>query len=282
MKIISFVNMKGGVGKTTLAVNVACGLAMLHRKNVLLVDGDPQFNATTYLLEDDAYLKHLEDETKGTLKEIFVPQRHGPINTKTGKSKPIDKRRMPLSDCTVSIFNGGTGRGKLDLLPSTLQLVDSENLPRGAERKLSTFLKEKAKHYDFVLIDCPPTITVFTQAAILASDKYLVPIKPDPLSVIGLPLLERWLEEFAYDNGIDIETLGLVFTMVRGPAPARMKEVMAALHKERKQEVFQPYLSQSTYVSSSVEAHEPIFRYKKSSKVSQQIQAIIQEFLARA
>ena len=67
MQIVSFINMKGGVGKTTLAVNVAYGLASLHRKNVLIVDGDPQFNATQYLLETDAYLQHTEDPAKGTV-----------------------------------------------------------------------------------------------------------------------------------------------------------------------------------------------------------------------
>jgi len=62
MQVISFMNMKGGVGKTTLAVNVAYSLAYHHKKNVLIVDGDPQFNATQYLLGTDAYLKHLQND----------------------------------------------------------------------------------------------------------------------------------------------------------------------------------------------------------------------------
>jgi chromosome partitioning protein len=282
MKIVSFVNMKGGVGKTTLSVNVAYGLAMLHRKNVLMVDCDPQFNATSYLLEDERYFKHIEDETKGTVEQIFVPRRDGRISTTLGKAKAVDKRKMGLSDCAISIFNGGASRGKLDLLPSTLALVEMENLQRGRERRLGKFLKEKASQYDFVIIDCPPTISLFTQAAIFASDLYIVPIKPDPLSVIGLPLLERWLDEFAEDNGITIKPMGLVMTMVRGPTPTRMKEVMADLQTRRKKEVFSTFLSESTYVSSSVEQHVPIFQYKRTSKVSKQITAITQEFLTRA
>ncbi|HYK87688.1 MAG TPA: ParA family protein, partial [Acidobacteriota bacterium] len=62
-------------------------LAYVHKKNVLIVDGDPQFNATQYLLETDAYLKHLRDVKKGTLRDIFVPRRSGPVNTITGVSK---------------------------------------------------------------------------------------------------------------------------------------------------------------------------------------------------
>ena len=66
MQVISFMNLKGGVGKTTLAVNVGYGLAYFHKKNILIVDADPQFNATQYLLRDKAYLAHLNDEKKGT------------------------------------------------------------------------------------------------------------------------------------------------------------------------------------------------------------------------
>ncbi len=71
MQVISFMNMKGGVGKTTLAVNIAYGLALLHKKNVLIVDADPQFNATQYLLKIDTCLAHVEDPKKGTLKDIW-------------------------------------------------------------------------------------------------------------------------------------------------------------------------------------------------------------------
>lgn len=74
MKVISFVNMKGGVGKTTLCVNVAYALAYVHKKKVLVVDADPQFNATQCLVSDDDYIDHVDDDNKGTLREIFVPQ----------------------------------------------------------------------------------------------------------------------------------------------------------------------------------------------------------------
>jgi chromosome partitioning protein len=217
MQVISFVNMKGGVGKTTLAVNVAYGLAYLHKKKVLIVDSDPQFNATQYLLQDDVYLGHINDETKGTLKDIFLPSRPGPVSTTLGRSKPIQKKGMSLAQCSISIFIGGSSRGKLDLVPSSLSLMEIETSRRQTEAKLKIFLREKAQGYDYVIIDCPPTISIFTQAAILASAKYLVPIKPDPLSVIGLPLLERWLSDYMEDTGIKIEPVGLVYTMVRGP-----------------------------------------------------------------
>jgi chromosome partitioning protein len=273
--------MKGGVGKTTLAVNVAYGLAYLHGQKVLLVDGDPQFNATQYLLTDDEYLKHIRDRKKGTLFDVFVPHRPGAVSTVAGTARRSDKSRLPLSSCSLTVFDGGTGYGKLDLIPSTLTLMDIETSKRGTENKLKSYLKEKAAGYDYVIIDCPPTISIFTQAAILASDKYLVPIKPDPLSVIGLPLLERWLEDFTDDAGMEIGSVGLVFTLVRGPLPNRMREVMEDLRSKRKSEVFESHLSESTHVAQSVEARQPVFLYRPSSKTAAQITDITQEFVDR-
>lgn len=90
---------------------------------------------------------------------------------------------MSLSDCSLSIFKASSGHGKLDLIPSTLDLVEVQNSPRQTENRLKSYINEKAVNYDFVILDCPPTISIFTEAAILASDWYIAPIKLDPLSV---------------------------------------------------------------------------------------------------
>jgi len=274
-------NMKGGVGKTTLAVNVAYGLACLHKKNVLIVDGDPQFNATQYLMDTKSYLKHINDPNKGTLRDIFVPRSPGSPNTVSGSAKSSNRSRMPLASCACPIFDGGSARGKLDLIPSTLNLMDIETSRRQTEGKLKTYLTEKASGYDYVIIDCPPTISIFTQAAILASDKYLVPVKPDPLSVIGLPLLERWLDDYTDDAGVTLDSVGLVFTLVRGNTPRAMVDVMADLRSKREDAVFSDYLSESVDVSSSVAAHLPVFLHKRNSKTANEVERITEEFLNR-
>lgn len=283
MQTIAFMNMKGGVGKSTLAVNVAFGLAALHHQKVLIVDADPQFNTTQYLLDDDVYLAHVNDPKKGTLFDIFLPQRPGRVDTRRGIAKPVNKKKIPLENITCSIYKNKYRGSCLDLIPSSLDLMEVENSARQTEAKLKLYLKERATHYDFVIIDCPPTISIFTQAAILASDKYLVPIKPDPLSVIGLPLLERWLSDYTEDQGLGLEQVGLVFTMVRGPLPARMREVMDDLRKKRGDMVFKSHLSMATSVAESVEEHQPIFRFKKSRNgtVGTQIREIIDEFASR-
>lgn len=109
----------------------------------------------------------------------------------------------------------------------------------------------------------------------------MVPIKPDPLSVIGLPLLERWLDEYTDDEGIKVDAVGLVFSLVRGPIPAVMRDVMTDLRSKRNSEIFQDYLSQSTDVARSVDSREPIFIHKRNCKTSRQIQGITAEFLKR-
>ena len=248
---------------------------------MLLVDCDPQFNATQYLVRDDVYLKHINDASKGTIKDIFIPKTTAQVSTVRGVAKSQNKSKLPIEKCTLRIFSHSLG-GVLDILPSTLNLVEVQNAPRQTENKLKAWLREKAVDYDYVIIDCPPTISIFTEAAILASDKYVVPIKPDALSVVGLPLLERYIEDFSADLGIKMEQIGMVFTMVRGPVPKAMKELMDELRLNRKGMVFQEYLSQATSVAESASAQVPLVRYKKASQRTKlQIVDITKEFLKR-
>lgn len=279
MQTIAFINMKGGVGKTTLAVNVAYALTFYHRKKVLLIDGDPQFNATQYLLTDKAYLAHLNDPKKGTIRDIFLPKMPGPVSTTTGTTKHSNKSKMALSDCTCTIYAHRGGPGRFDLLPSTLALIEADNLQRGGERRLKAYLQGKTSGYDYVLIDCPPTISMFTQAAILASEKYVVPVKPDPLSVVGLPLLEQWLESFTEDQGITLKQVGIIFTSVR--MTNAMLGIMADLRQRTPKAVFGDYLGQATVMAESVAHHRPIFFYKPYSRAAAQIIGIAEEFLKR-
>ncbi len=282
MQVVSFMNMKGGVGKTTLAVNVAYALAHQHDKKVLMVDADPQFNATQYLVDDAEYFAHVDDDSKGWLRHIFVPREEAKVRTTTGLAKPVNKTKIPLGDCIIEIFKGGYRKGgQLDIIPSHLSIIDV-NTPPQSENRLKIYLNEKASHYDYVIIDCPPTISFFTTAAILASHKYVVPIKPDPLSVIGLPLLEKHIQNLTHDAGMGLEQVGLVFTMVTGQVPQAMRDVMARLRTQRKAAVFKDSMSHATGVAKSVVAHQPVFLYKDASQKSKlQILDITKEFLKR-
>lgn len=227
------------------------------------------------------YFKHINDPGKGTVKDIFIPKRPGKFSLTSGVSKPTNKTKMTLSSCSFNIVHRNAGKIRLDIIPSTLSLMEIETSARQTEMKLKAFIDEKAADYDYVIIDCPPTISILSQAALLASDKYIVPIKPDPLSVIGLPLLESWIDDYIDDAGIKIKQIGLVFTLVRGPTPPLMKKVMDELRKDRKDAVFAEHLSQSTDVAKSVEEHKPIFLHKPNCKTAKQIIKIADEFLGR-
>lgn len=276
-QVISFINMKGGVGKTTLVVNVAYALAYEHDKKVLLVDVDPQFNASTYLMKEKQYVKHMNSDTKHTIVDIFKPKYADRFSTVTGKKGKKKKHKASLSHYIFTVYEND---GRLDLIPSELNLMIIQASERMTENKLRNFLIEKATQYDYILIDCPPTISIFTQAAILASDKYLVPIKPDPLSTIGLPLLEAWLEDFTDNAGITVACVGIVFCFVRSRT-LQMQAVMEDLRKQRPDEVFDSHLGLSVRVSESVERHLPVFRYVPRLKWAGQILDITEEFLNR-
>jgi chromosome partitioning protein len=211
-----------------------------------------------------------------------MPRQAGAVSTTSGTAKPINKTKMGLSDCTLRIYESHSKSGTLDLLPSTLQLVEIQHSRRQTEIRLKTWIADKASHFDYVLIDCPPTISIFTEAAILTSNKYVVPIKPDPLSVVGLPLLERYIDDFIQDMGMKIEQVGIIFTQVRGPAPRVMKEIMQEIRANRAGSVFAQHLSQATHVAESVTAHQPILKYHRSSdKLKLQIIDITNEFVTR-
>lgn len=278
-QVVSFINMKGGVGKTTLAVNIGHTLVDDHSKKVLLVDLDPQANSSTYLMDEASYLEHISNDNKHTVLDIFKPKRDGGYSTISGKAKPAKRGQVNLTSCLHSYQI--EGNRSLDLIPCSLNLMEIEWSQRRTEDRLAQFLRTKASHYDYILIDCPPTISIFTQAAILASDKYVVPLKPDPLSTIGLPLLERWLLEYMENIGKEITPVGIVFCMVRGKTPAAMQQVMTEIKNARKDQVFDALLGESTKVAESVVHHQPVTIYAKGTKWADQLKAITAEFLAR-
>lgn len=274
MKTISLINMKGGVGKTTLAVNIGYALAKLRGKRVLLVDADPQFNATQYLVQDTTYLAHL-DAGKRTVYNILVGT--PPTVTTVSRRKRSHPPHPPtLANTVISIYAGTSG--KLDLVPSQLELLEAQNIERGGERRLATFLETATNEYDYAIIDCPPTISVFTLSAFLASDGYLVPVKPDPLSTIGLPLLERAMSEYTRLFQRTVTQVGIVPTMMRANTNL-MTRTLAAMRRRWGAKVFAHSLSHSVYVAAAVEARQPLFEYPDTRiRWGQELSDITDEF----
>jgi chromosome partitioning protein len=207
MHVISFVNMKGGVGKTTLAVNVADALNRRHDRRVLIVDIDPQFNATQCLYTGEEYLDLRKDGGQ-TIADIFTDTSKHTIDAIGG---PQEIKPPSLSEITPWSYREG-----LDIIPGNLEIYKMDmGHGQGRELRLKRYLKQKtiSDNYDYTIIDTPPTPSHYMNAALLASQHYLVPVKPEPLSRVGIDLLRDVVGRISENHAHEIECLGAVITM---------------------------------------------------------------------
>lgn len=199
---VSFINMKGGVGKTTLANQVAHS-ADADGFKTLAVDLDPQSNLSQALMTPSKYVKHLQQKLP-TIVQIFDQY----IPTSDENYSPT-----PLNIHDVIVKGVGYWKGSiLDLIPSRLELSRVLKNPTGKERRLAKALAQISDEYDLIIIDCAPTESILTEAAYFASKYVLVPVKPEFMATIGLPLLARSIDEFSLENDDhDIQISGIVF-----------------------------------------------------------------------
>lgn len=228
-KKIAFINMKGGVGKTTLAVNVAYTLTKEENKKVLVIDMDPQMNATQYTLKQEYVEKILEDRNKSVY----------------GCLSPDYKTNTTLKSYEESdegdwIFEV---EPNFDIIPSSLDIMRL-NLS-DSPYKLRQYIKNKLDDkYDVIIIDCPPTISEYTKVSLLASDMYLVPMKTDSLSVFGLPMLENYIKETIIGEfQHTIDCVGIVLNLVM-PQRLLYKKNKPIIQQKWKSRLFQNELKQ--------------------------------------
>ncbi len=272
---VAFLNMKGGVGKSTLAANLGWYCAMKKQRRVLLVDLDPQFNLSQYVLGTSKYEKHLEND-RGTVLDVFERGTPSSVSGKRGK------KALSPEDVIATVREWPTGP-RLDLLPSRLELSWTLKNPHGKERMLANFLDEVHDSYDLVLLDCPPTDSILTEAAYLASDAVLIPVRPEFLSTIGLPLVLRSLQDFAEVHKQTPEVLGIVFNAaIDGAEEGRSRAYVKKIAKQNGWYVFQHGLTHSQSYPAGSRKGTPIFNteYARSWKIDDFL-AVAQEFAAR-
>jgi chromosome partitioning protein len=208
MKVISLINMKGGVGKTTLAVNIADCLTRQHGARVLVLDVDPQFNCTQCLMSPAEYVAH-RAANKETSFDLFDRKRVKA--TATGGTQSVEPKK--LSDIGVVAI-----RANLKLLPGSLDLYRLEMAPgEGRENRLKAYIEQISAEdlYDYIIIDTPPTPSVWMTSALIASDHFLIPVRPDPLSLTGLDLLKSIVDDRKENYGLSVSCAGVVLTMTR-------------------------------------------------------------------
>jgi len=233
VQIISIINYKGGVGKTTVTANLAGKLAFKGKK-VLVLDMDAQSSLTFSFITPDYWNNNLKD--KKTIKNWFDCISNG-------------SETIPLSDLIIrpdkinNFFSNKKVSGAVDLISSHLGLINVDlelatllagvNMTQAKKNYIKVHGKLRAEiqnlaqnKYDIVLIDCPPNFNIVTKNALIASDKILIPAKPDYLSTLGIDYLKRsvgsLINEFNEYASMDSDTkevspefIGVIFTMIQ-------------------------------------------------------------------
>ncbi|MGC8605416.1 MAG: ParA family protein [Desulfomonilaceae bacterium] len=221
---VSLINMKGGVGKTTLAFNLAWYSAWRANLRVLAVDLDPQANLSQYFMGAQKYLDYLNAD-KGTVVDIF--EQFSAPKPKKGAPALLDPTKV------VHHMRKWDDGSLLDLVPSRLELAWTLKNPTEKAHLLPQFLAKISANYDLILIDCAPTESILTTAAYRSSRFVAVPVKPEFLATIGLPLLARSLEEFKLmhqDQALDMA--GIIFNdMRRSNTPPEQQKSCADVKK---------------------------------------------------
>lgn len=208
-KSISFINMKGGVGKTTSAINIADTLVRAKNKNVLIIDMDPQFNATQAMFTKYKTISEYE-EIRNSRKTIASV-----VMNLTGSGVTQGTIELTHKDIIVKLHTTSAG-SNLYMIPGDLELIDYESSRRGAEKILSSFIEEQVipnYNLDYIIIDTPATYSIYSQAALLASNHYVVPIAPDVFSTLGFSLLNRVMGKDFTLKGHPVTNLGIIFTL---------------------------------------------------------------------
>jgi chromosome partitioning protein len=289
--VISTVNMKGGVGKTTLTVNLATCLAKFHGKRVLVLDLDAQISATLSLMSPHEFAAvRRKKRTLSYLIDAII--------------KPNPYNKLSIDDIICPSVCEIPG---LDLLPGDIELYDEyivsetlhhqallqeelgfdnawNNLERALLQKILTPVIDR---YDYIIMDCAPGYNLLTRSGLCSSDFYLLPARPEPLSIVGIQLLERRIVKLKASHQqsqpIHPALLGIVFILSGGGLMSRYyNQVMRRVQQDfQPQQIFANAIPMDVNVAKAVDLFVPAVAAMPNSAGSKAFMKLTEEFFIK-
>ena len=253
-KIISVINQKGGVGKTTTVINLAAGLAT-HKKKILVIDLDPQGNATTGLGHSNI---------DGSDKNIY-----NALNGSKNISEIVQTTQVDNLDVITS---------NVDLSGLEVETASDNGRAFILRDKLSLFIKENSSIYSYIFIDCPPSLSLLTVMALVASNSLIVPLQTEFFALEGLTQLVKTIDRVKVDLNPELSIRGIILTMYD-----KRNKLSSQVEKEArdyfKDKVYESVIPRNVRLSEAPSHGIPVLIYDKSSAGSKSYLNLTDEFL---
>ena len=254
MQIISVINQKGGVGKTTTVINLAAGLSQQGKK-ILVIDLDPQGNATTGL-----GLSNTDNSTETI---------YGVLNGSKEISEVIKKTEFENLDLISS---------NVDLSGLEVETADDGNRAFILKLKLTAYLNDSGSLYDYILIDCPPSLSLLTVMALVSSHSLVVPLQTEFFALEGLTQLMKTIERIKVSLNPDLKIRGILLTMYD-----KRNKLSSQVEKEARDyfndKVYSTVIPRNVRLSEAPSHGMPVLIYDKSCPGSRSYFSFTDEFI---